>query len=91
MTFFRQHNVDSSDAQIKYKSRAAQLYRDKLHHLATQAMRLHGTKVNSQKGFYFLSNSASETSNLKIKQFPKTEQARQFESTNLYIISLVIC
>ena len=45
MTFFRQHNVDTSDAQIKYKSRAAQMYRDKLHHLATQAMRLHGTKV----------------------------------------------
>ena len=46
MTFFRQHNVDSSDIMQKYKSRAAQLYRDKLHQLATQAMRLHGTKVH---------------------------------------------
>ena len=45
MTFFRQHNVTTSDAQIKYKSRAAQLYRDKLHHLAAQALRLHGTKL----------------------------------------------
>ncbi len=36
-------NVD--DAQLKYKSRAAQLYRDKLHSMAAQAMRLHGTKL----------------------------------------------
>ena len=46
LAFFRQHNCDISDAQLKYKSRAAQLYRDKLSHNATQALRLHGTKVN---------------------------------------------
>ena len=46
MAFFRQQNVDTSDVQVKYKSRAAQLYRDKLHQSANQAMRLHGTKVN---------------------------------------------
>ena len=46
LAFFRQQNVDTSDVQVKYKSRAAQLYRDKLHHSANQAMRLHGTKVN---------------------------------------------
>eukprot|EP00095_Tigriopus_kingsejongensis_P005205 maker-scaffold408_size180710-snap-gene-0.28 protein:Tk05205 transcript:maker-scaffold408_size180710-snap-gene-0.28-mRNA-1 annotation:"adp-ribosylation factor gtpase-activating protein 2" len=43
--FFRQHNCMSADAQQKYKSRAAQLYREKLHHLAAQAMRLHGTQL----------------------------------------------
>merc|ERR1712029_794275 len=43
MAFFRQHNISTSDAPVKYKSRAAQLYRDKLHQNATQALRVHGT------------------------------------------------
>ncbi|XP_034659253.1 ADP-ribosylation factor GTPase-activating protein 2 isoform X1 [Drosophila subobscura] len=44
--FFRSHNCTSSDAQVKYNSRAAQLYRDKLSGQAQQAMKVHGTKLH---------------------------------------------
>ncbi|XP_070135453.1 ADP-ribosylation factor GTPase-activating protein 2 isoform X2 [Drosophila bipectinata] len=42
--FFRSHNCTSTDAQVKYNSRAAQLYRDKLSSQAQQAIKVHGTK-----------------------------------------------
>ncbi|XP_043230749.1 ADP-ribosylation factor GTPase-activating protein 2-like isoform X1 [Amphibalanus amphitrite] len=44
--FFHQHNCSTTDAQQKYHSRAAQLYRDKLHGMAVQAMKLYGTQVH---------------------------------------------
>jgi len=45
VSFFRSHHCMTNDTQQKYNSRAAQLYREKLHHTAAQAMRLHGTKL----------------------------------------------
>ena len=45
-TFFRSHNCQTTDAQQKYNSRAASMYRDKLSQDAVKAMRMYGDKVN---------------------------------------------
>lgn len=45
-SFFQQHNCTSKDAQQKYNSRAAQLYKEKLHNAASHAIKIHGTKLH---------------------------------------------
>ncbi|XP_059537415.1 ADP-ribosylation factor GTPase-activating protein 3 isoform X2 [Myotis daubentonii] len=44
-SFFDQHGCATSDTKAKYNSRAAQLYRDKIKSLASQAARKHGTDL----------------------------------------------
>ncbi|CAO2601427.1 ADP-ribosylation factor GTPase-activating protein 3, partial [Lemmus lemmus] len=44
-SFFHQHGCTTSDTNAKYNSRAAQLYREKIKSLATQATRKHGTDL----------------------------------------------
>jgi len=48
--FFTSHGSNTNDAQAKYNSRAASLYRDKLHQLASTAMRQHGTSLHIDGG-----------------------------------------
>ncbi|XP_074481124.1 ADP-ribosylation factor GTPase-activating protein 3 [Sebastes fasciatus] len=45
ITFFSQHGCTTNAANTKYNSRAAQLYKDKIKTLATQATRRHGTEL----------------------------------------------
>ncbi|XP_015252272.1 PREDICTED: ADP-ribosylation factor GTPase-activating protein 3-like [Cyprinodon variegatus] len=45
VAFFNQHGCKTSAANAKYNSRAAQLYREKIKTLATQATRRHGTEL----------------------------------------------
>ncbi|XP_023139445.2 ADP-ribosylation factor GTPase-activating protein 3 [Amphiprion ocellaris] len=45
ITFFSQHGCTASAANAKYNSRAAQLYREKIKTLATQATKRHGTEL----------------------------------------------
>lgn len=44
--FFHQHGCTTYDTNAKYNSRAAQLYKEKIKSLATQATRKHGTDVS---------------------------------------------
>ncbi|XP_047431559.1 ADP-ribosylation factor GTPase-activating protein 3 [Mugil cephalus] len=45
VAFFSQHGCTTNAANAKYNSRAAQLYREKIKTLATQATRRHGTEL----------------------------------------------
>lgn len=45
IAFFSQHGCTANAANAKYNCRAAQLYREKIKTLATQATRRHGTEV----------------------------------------------
>ncbi|KAM9230077.1 ADP-ribosylation factor GTPase-activating protein 3 isoform 2-T2 [Dugong dugon] len=44
-SFFHQHGCTTNDTNAKYNSRAAQLYRERLKSLASQATRKHGTDL----------------------------------------------
>ncbi|XP_072452436.1 ADP-ribosylation factor GTPase-activating protein 3 isoform X2 [Notamacropus eugenii] len=44
-SFFHQHGCTTNDTNAKYNSRAAQLYREKIKSLASQAARKHGTDL----------------------------------------------
>nr|XP_045008048.1 ADP-ribosylation factor GTPase-activating protein 3 isoform X4 [Jaculus jaculus] len=44
-SFFHQHGCATNDTNAKYNSRAAQLYREKVKSLASQATRKHGTDL----------------------------------------------
>ncbi|KAM9072011.1 ADP-ribosylation factor GTPase-activating protein 3 isoform 4-T4 [Megaptera novaeangliae] len=45
-SFFHQHGCDTNDTNAKYNSRTAQLYRERIKGLASQATRKHGTDVS---------------------------------------------
>jgi len=76
LTFFRSQNCTSTDTQVKYNSRAAQMYREKLHQSATQAMRLHGTKLHIDTG-----NEVNEAAVVQEDDFFSQEQEQAVSSS----------
>ncbi|CAL1683414.1 unnamed protein product [Lasius platythorax] len=58
--FFAQHNCTTTDAQQKYNSRAAMLYREKLGQASAQAMRRYGTKLHLEEGTEIMPEETNE-------------------------------
>ncbi|XP_029178341.1 ADP-ribosylation factor GTPase-activating protein 2 isoform X2 [Nylanderia fulva] len=58
--FFAQHNCTTTDAQQKYNSRAAMLYREKLGQASAQAMRRYGTKLHLDESTEIVSEETNE-------------------------------
>ena len=58
-SFFSQQNCTTKDAQQKYNSKTAQMYREKLHQAAIKAQRTYGTKLNIDDNTGHSSNQQS--------------------------------
>ncbi|XP_048355389.1 ADP-ribosylation factor GTPase-activating protein 3 isoform X2 [Sphaerodactylus townsendi] len=90
--FFHQHGCTTNDANAKYSSRAAQLYREKIKSLATQATRKHGTDLwlnscgaplspQEKEDDFFASHAASEAISTQwISSQPETMNLNQCSS-----------
>ncbi|XP_055855552.1 ADP-ribosylation factor GTPase-activating protein 2 [Episyrphus balteatus] len=78
--FFRQHNCNTTDAQQKYNSRAAQLYRDKLQKLAQNAMKQHGTKLHLENQS---DKPENEVTKIEEEDFFTLCDESSFETTSL--------
>lgn len=63
--FFRQHGCTASDANTKYNSRAAQMYREKIRQLGSAALARHGTDLWIDN----MSNAASHSPEKKDSDF----------------------
>uniref|UniRef100_A0A3Q1M1H7 ADP-ribosylation factor GTPase-activating protein 3 n=1 Tax=Bos taurus TaxID=9913 RepID=A0A3Q1M1H7_BOVIN len=71
-SFFHQHGCDTNDTNAKYNSRAAQLYRERIKALASQATRKHGTDVSTGGG----SPSCERSFQQKSPLYPKPQNFR---------------
>jgi ADP-ribosylation factor GTPase-activating protein 2/3 len=90
--FFSQHHCSTSDAQQKYHSRAAQLYKEKLAQNVSKLNKLHGNQiVFEEKGTEVVSSAEKEsdffdeihkTVGKGVENLAIDNQARLFEAKN---------
>jgi len=74
--FFRQHGSTSNDAQQKYNSRAAKLYKSKIEKSATDAMKTFGTRLHID------SHSEEKTKSPQVKEVDFFEEHTTVETTS---------
>ncbi|KAK2141663.1 hypothetical protein LSH36_1059g01048 [Paralvinella palmiformis] len=80
LAFFHQHGCTTTDAQQKYHSRAAKMYREKLHAMALKAMKQYGNKVHISSSQNAGSSMPSPRSK-EVDFFKNTEQMMTQPST----------
>ncbi|XP_029678658.1 ADP-ribosylation factor GTPase-activating protein 2 isoform X1 [Formica exsecta] len=88
--FFAQHNCTTTDAQQKYNSRAAMLYREKLGQASAQAMRRYGTKVSFSTPKTKTMLHLEESTEIVPEETNEPDFFKQHENLDLYENKTVI-
>ena len=65
---------------MKYKSRAAQLYREKLHSEAAKALRIHGNKLFIDTGYFFQKGTKQTKSHESKGDYSKNKENKKSDS-----------
>ncbi|XP_072748311.1 ADP-ribosylation factor GTPase-activating protein 3 isoform X1 [Anoplolepis gracilipes] len=88
--FFAQHNCTMTDAQQKYNSRAAMLYREKLGQASAQVMRRYGTKVSLPTSKNKATLHLEESTEIVPEETNEPDFFKQHENLDLHENKLII-
>ncbi|CAB3405062.1 unnamed protein product [Caenorhabditis bovis] len=83
--FFKQHGCNTTDAQQKYKCRAAQLYRDKIAQLSKEAQKKFGTQLLIDTVAHH-EEKATEEEDFFGQDFGHSSQSTTSLSSDAYIV-----